>query len=202
MAACAPTDEFPFIDKASDWGIEQSHVGGGAEKRYIVEAKGGGAALLDADGDGDLDIYWVNGEGGDNALYRNDRGRGFVDKAAAAGATGRGWGMGALSADYDADGDADLYITCLQENILYRNDGLEQFADATARAGLALPVWSTGAAMGDADLDGDLDLYVANYADFDSSAVRPLGDAVEGPGRIHRPAGLARVAGRALPQRW
>ena len=96
------------------------------EKRYIVEAKGGGAALLDADGDGDLDIYWVNGEGGDNALYRNDRGRGFVDKAAAAGATGRGWGMGALSADYDADGDADLYITCLQENILYRNDGFDR----------------------------------------------------------------------------
>ena len=83
--------------------------------------------------------------------------------------------MGALSADYDADGDADLYITCLRENILYRNDGLEQFADATARAGLVLPVWSTGAAMGDADLDGDLDLYVANYADFDSAAVRPLG---------------------------
>ena len=77
IVACAPADgpSFPFIDKASDWGIEQSHVGGGAEKRYIVEAKGGGAALLDADGDGDLDIYWVNGEGGDNALYRNDRGR-------------------------------------------------------------------------------------------------------------------------------
>ena len=192
MVACAPADgpSFPFIDKASEWGLEQSHVGGGAEKRYIVEAKGGGAALLDADGDGDLDIYWVNGEGGDNALYRNDRGRGFVDRAAAAGATGRGWGMGALSADYDSDGDADLYITCLQENILYRNDGLEQFADATARAGLALPVWSTGAAMGDADLDGDLDLYVANYADFDSSAVRPLGTQWKGRDVFIGPLGL------------
>ena len=115
MVACAPVDGPPFIDKASDWGIEQSHVGGGAEKRYIVEAKGGGAALLDADGDGDLDIYWVNGEGGDNALYRNDRDRGFVDIAVAAGVSGHGWGMGALSADYDGDGDADLYITCLQE---------------------------------------------------------------------------------------
>ena len=192
IVACAPADgpSFPFIDKASDWGIEQSHVGGGAEKRYIVEAKGGGAALLDADGDGDLDIYWVNGEGGDNALYRNDRGRGFVDRAAAAGATGRGWGMGALSADYDADGDADLYITCLQENILYRNDGLGQFADATARAGLVLPVWSTGAAMGDADLDGDLDLYVANYADFDSTAVRPLGTQWKGRDVFIGPLGL------------
>ncbi|MXY80636.1 MAG: CRTAC1 family protein, partial [Gemmatimonadetes bacterium] len=159
---------------------------------------GGGAALLAADGDGDLDIYWVNGEGGNNAFYRNDRDRGFVDRAAAAGATGRGWGMGSLSAVYDADGDADLYITCLQENILYRNDGLrpelsrrlEQFADATARAGLALPVWSTGAAMGDADLDGDLDLYVANYADFDSTAVRPLGTQWKGRDVFIGPLGL------------
>lgn len=194
MVACAPADgpPFPFTDKAGEWGLERPHVGGGAEKRYIVEAKGGGAALLDADLDGDLDIYWVNGEGGGNALYRNDpgRARNFVDRAAAAGVAGRGWGMGALSADYDADGDADLYVTCLRENILYRNDGLEQFADATAGAGLALPVWSTGAAMGDADLDGDLDLYVANYADFDSATVRPLGTQWKGRDVFVGPLGL------------
>ena len=83
--------------------------------------------MLDADGDGDLDLYWVNGAtlddpfGGGNALYVNEAG-GFRDLAAEAGVRGRGWGMGAASADYDNDGDADLYVTCLQADLLYRND--------------------------------------------------------------------------------
>ena len=152
----------PFVDMAAAWNLTRSHIGGGAEKRYIVEAKGGGAALLDADADGDLDIYWVNGaaldtpgRGGGNALYRNDGQEGFADIAQAAGVEGFGWGMGAVSADYDGDGDQDLYITCLRENILYRNDGQGKFVDQSVEAGVAMPLWSTGVAMGDADLDGD-----------------------------------------------
>ena len=179
--------ETPFVDKAAAWNLTRIHTGGGPEKRYIVEAKGGGAALLDAEGDGDLDIYWVNGAslatpdlGGGNALYRNDGEVGFVDIAAAAGVEGHGWGMGAQSADYDNDGDQDLYITCLRDNILYRNDGRGRFADQTEQAGVAMPLWSTGAAMGDADLDGDLDLYVANYVEFSVDEIRPLGTQWKG----------------------
>ncbi len=181
----APPVDAPFVDRAAAWGLDRPHTGGGPDKRYIVEAKGGGAALLDVEGDGDLDIYWVNGStleqpdrGATNALYRND-GAGFADIAAAAGAAGSGWGMGALAADYDGDGDQDLYITCLADNILYRNDG-SVFVEATKVAGLEVPVWSTGAAMGDADLDGDLDLYVANYLDFDPNAIAPLGTQWKG----------------------
>lgn len=177
----------PFVDMAAAWNLTRSHIGGGAEKRYIVEAKGGGAALLDADADGDLDIYWVNGaaldtpgRGGGNALYRNDGQEGFADIAQAAGVEGYGWGMGAVSADYDGDGDQDLYITCLRENILYRNDGQGKFVDQSVEAGVAMPLWSTGVAMGDADLDGDLDLYVANYVDFARDEIRPLGTQWKG----------------------
>ena len=190
-------DQPPFVDMAEAWDLVRPHVGGGPEKRYIVEAKGGGAALLDAEGDGDLDIYWVNGaklddpgRGAGNALYRNDGTHGFVDIAKTSGVEGRGWGMGALSADFDDDGDQDLYITCLEENILYRNDGRTRFVDITAEAGLQTPVWSTGAAMGDADLDGDLDLYVANYIDFAVDSIRPLGTQWKGRDVFVGPLGL------------
>lgn len=198
IAACsqpdAPTEQLspvaqlpqsPFVDMAQAWGVRRPHVGGGPEKRYIVEAKGGGAALLDVEGDGDLDIYWVNGAdlenpaaGAGNALYRNDGKEGFADVAADLGIVGYGWGMGAISGDYDNDGDSDLYVTCLRENILYRNDG--KFVDVTARARVETPVWSTGAAMGDYDLDGDVDLYVANYVDWDIQTVEPLGTQWKG----------------------
>lgn len=186
-----------FADVAIELGLTRAHTGGGPEKGYIVEAKGGGAAFLDFDGNGDLDIYWVNGatleapdRGGGNALYRNEGPRGFVDVAQSLGAQGRGWGMGAISADCDADGDVDIYVTELQENILYRNEGARGFADVAAQAGVATPAWSTGAAFADYDLDGDLDLYVANYVEFDPAEIRRLGAQWKGMNVFVGPQGL------------
>jgi hypothetical protein len=186
-----------FVDMALELGLTRRHTGGGPEKGYIAEAKGGGAALLDFDGDGDLDIYWVNGatleapdQGAGNVLYRNEGARGFADLTASFGVEGRGWGMGALSADYDNDGDADLYLTALGEDLLYRNDGADGFADATARAGLSSPEWSTGAAFADHDLDGDLDLYVAQYARFRPDQIPRLGSQWKGVKVFVGPRGL------------
>ena len=188
-----------FVDVAAELGLSKIHSGGGLDKEYIVEAKGGGAAVLDFDDDGDLDIYWVNGaaldtprQGNGNALYRND-GSGFTDVAHSAGVAGQGWGMGAVSADYDNDGDSDLYITSLQENILYRNDGNadRQFVDVAAVAAVATSRWSTGAAVADCDLDGDLDLYVANYLEFDRAAYPPLGAQWKAVDVFVGPKGLA-----------
>ena len=186
-----------FVDVAESVGLTRAHTGGTAEKEYIVEAKGGGGALLDADGDGDVDFYWVNGAtleepaGAGNTLYRNDGGHGFRDVTREAGVGGRGWGMGAASADIDNDGDADLYVTCLEADLLYRNrGGAAGFEDATAGAGIERDGWSTGAAYGDYDGDGDLDLYVAGYAVFVLDEVRPLGSRWRGTPVFAGPVGL------------
>jgi hypothetical protein len=123
---------------------------------------GGGAALFDLDGDGDLDAYLVQSEGG-NQLFRN-RGEGsFDDVTAESGADDRGYGMGVAAGDYDNDGDVDLYVTNRGPNVLLRNDGEGRFTDVTREAGVGDPAWSTSAAFLDYDADGDLDLYVANY---------------------------------------
>jgi enediyne biosynthesis protein E4 len=151
-----------------------------AEKKYIVESMGGGAAMFDYDGDGKLDLYLTNSYSVEAALankprpsaalYRNLGNGKFEDVAAKAGVADPGWAMGVSVADYDNDGDDDLYVTCFGPNTLYRNNsekgGNVTFTDVTKAAGVGDPRFSTGAAWGDYDRDGDLDLFVANYVDF------------------------------------
>jgi enediyne biosynthesis protein E4 len=135
---------------------------------------GGGAALFDMDGDGDLDLYLVQSgsvvdagkKSPSNRLYRN-RGNGtFEDATAGSGADVGGYGMGVASGDFDNDGDADLFVTNAGPNILLRNEGAGRFADITMGAGVAGQRWSTSAAFFDADADGDLDLFVLRYINW------------------------------------
>ena len=174
----APGGGVRFIDVTAGSGIDFTHVSGDEHQRFIIETMGGGAAFLDYDADGYLDLYLVNGVRGGEAppesssrLYRNEPGfpdgRGFADVTAESGAGGRGWGMGCAVADYDNDGDVDLYVTYWGANRLYRNRGDGGFEEQAAAAGVADGSWGTSAAFGDLDADGFLDLYVANYLEFD-----------------------------------
>jgi hypothetical protein len=145
---------------------------GGKEKPHLLDSQGNGLALLDYDGDGDLDLFLVGGsrtepgrvvEPGGWRLYRN-RGDGtFEDVTAAAGLAGEGWGCGVAVGDVDSDGRPDLFVTCFGPDVLFRNRG-----DGTFERGRDPPGidgWSTGAVLFDADGDGDEDLYVAAYID-------------------------------------
>jgi len=166
-----------FVDVTRQAGITIKTTSGSEEKMYIVEAKGGGAAVfLDYNGDGWMDIYIVNGsklEGFPpgqeprNVLYRNNGDGTFTDVTEESGVGDTHWGMGCTAVDYDNDGDTDIYVANFGPNVLYRNNGDGTFTDVTEEAGVGDPRWSTGTAWGDYDGDGDLDLYVANYVDFD-----------------------------------
>jgi hypothetical protein len=141
----------------------------GHQGRYLnPEIVGGGVALLDYDGDGDLDVLFIQGGGvleprrDGHRLFAND-GRGFfTDVTAEAGITSSAFGMGVAVGDFDNDGDEDVYITSLGPNVLWRNDG-GRFTDVTEAAGVGDASWSSSAAFLDVDGDGDLDLYVCNY---------------------------------------
>jgi hypothetical protein len=179
-----------FVDISRTAGISNfRHVAGRPQKEYIIESKGGGAAVLDYDGDGWLDIFLVSGATFEelenpqatrphrNKLYRNNHDGTFTDVTEAAGLGAWGWGAGAAAADYDNDGRVDLYVTYYGHNTLYHNNGDGTFSDVTSRAGVAAGGWSTGAAWGDYDRDGYLDLYVARYIDFKREEIPRKGGA-------------------------
>jgi len=179
-----------FTDITRQAGVSFAHTFGDQKLSNMVEATGSGAALLDYNGDGLLDIYLVNGahtEGvndpkarpataAENHLYRN-RGDGtFEDVTHEAGVGHTGYGVGVVAGDHDGDGHVDLYLLNYGPNVLYRNRGDGTFEDVTRKAGVAGPQklnrfikWSTNAVFLDHDSDGDLDLYVSNYMAFDPS---------------------------------
>ena len=171
------------MDATATSGLEFTHISGGPQQRYILETTGGGAAFVDYDGDGYLDVFVVNGtrvearpEEAHNRLFRNVQAspypgrRQFQEVTEEAGLKRSGWGMGCATGDYDNDGDVDLYVTYWGANVLYRNEGNGSFTDVTASAGTGDEGWGSSAAFGDVDGDGLLDLYVGNYLVFDLEA--------------------------------
>jgi enediyne biosynthesis protein E4 len=151
--------------------------------RHQPETMLGGVAVFDYDGDGYLDIYFVNGaelpslvKSGPqykNRLFHNNHNLTFIDVTDKAGVGGTGYGMGVAVGDYDNDGWPDLYVTNVNGNQLYHNNGDGTFTDVTkkARVGGGIfdgkKMWSIAAAWVDYNNDGLLDLFVSNYCRWD-----------------------------------
>ncbi len=176
-----------FEDRAADSGVDFVHWNGAAGRFFLPEIMGAGAAFVDIDADGDLDVFLVQGEnlelagaaGGDrdhpgDRLFRNELSETgdlrFTDVSAAAGFAPGGYGMGAAVADMDADGRVDLYVTNVGPNRMWRNLGGVRFEDVTDAAGVGDAAWSVPAVFLDADRDGDFDLFVGNYVEFNRGA--------------------------------
>ena len=176
-----------FREAAVERGIDFVHESGHGEHYLMPEIMAGGAALFDADGDGDLDAYLVQGgslKGAPrhfNQLYLNKGAGRFENATAGSGSGDGGYGMGVAAADYDGDGDSDLYVTNVGANTLLQNDGRGRFADVTAAARVGDRSWGAGAAFLDYDGDGDLDLFAANYIDWSMETRKECANSLGGP---------------------
>lgn len=194
----------PFTDVARAAGIDFVHTNGATGGKLLPETMGGGVAFLDADGDGDQDLLFVDGcpwqgepfeslpVAAHNSvrLYTND-GRGqFRDATLGSGLEGPRYGMGVAVGELDGDGRVDLFITAVGRNAVFLNrtepGGSVRFVDASDA--LRVPTaqrWGSSAAMLDGDLDGDLDVLVCNYVKWSPDIDRAVDYRLTGIGRAY-----------------
>jgi enediyne biosynthesis protein E4 len=186
-----------FQDVAPASGINFIHKPGATGQFYMPEIMGSGAALLDYDGDGDLDVLLLQ-SGHGSRLYRNElipTGKlRFTDVTRESGFDYAGYGMGIATGDFDNDGRIDVLVTGYGGNALYRNLGGGVFRNVTAESPdiILAGKWSTGAAFFDYDRDGRQDLIIVNYLDYSMAnnkrCYAPTGELTYCTPKVYPPA--------------
>ena len=172
--------DFSFTDGLASSGIQFRHrIVDCAGRHYKASHydHGNGIAIADVDGDGLVDIYFIN-QVGSNQLWRN-LGKGcFEDITKTSGVALRNAiGVTASFADIDNDGDADLYVTTVRGgNVLYENDGQGKFTDITVSAGLEYSGHSSAAVFFDYNRDGLLDMYLCNVGTYTTDEIAQIID--------------------------
>lgn len=191
---------FPNTDSVpgdNDHGYDEVYRNDGGGKFTNVSSQLGlprqdwsrrGGLATDVEGDGDLDLIFVNAADSDKnyitpyknvyinrngALQLEDRGMEFV-----------GWSEGITSLDYDLDGDVDILVANEEGNkvVLWENDGNGFFREVSRGLG-GSEILNGSVTVGDVDNDADLDVYVSRglYLNQDGrfSFQGPVGGMVE-----------------------
>lgn len=178
-----------WVDGTEASGIKFTYQNGRDGGHFtILESVGGGAALLDFDQDGDLDLFIPGGgsistskpveiSGVPAGLFRNQGDGKFTDVSDLVESNKKPlYSHGAFVADYNRDGYLDVLVTGYGGCRLLRNHEGQRFVDATSSAKLESSDWTTAAAWADADHDGWADLMIVGYVQWNGDVDSFCGD--------------------------
>ena len=165
-------------DVTDEWKVHFQHEVGPLGTWFMPESIGAGAAILDYNQDGLMDLYFVNcgrspksptdfphGTRTENRLFRQTEHGVFEDATAESGLGDRGYGAGVAVGDLDNDGLPDVFIANYGQDSLYRNTGQGTFENITDSLGRTESDWGVAGAFFDYDRDGWLDMLVVNYTE-------------------------------------
>lgn len=171
-------DRGALRDVTDEWKIDFHHEVGPPGTWFMPESIGAGAAVLDYDMDGLMDLYFVNcgrspetlldfapGTRTENKLFRQTELGVFEDVTDRSGLGDRGYGAGVAVGDLDNDGFPDVFIANYAQDSLYRNTGNGSFENVTDSLGRVESDWGVAAVFFDYDRDGWLDILVVNYTE-------------------------------------
>lgn len=175
-----------FVDVATEAGLTAiNHSGRAGVKEFLIEAVGPGAAWLDYDRDGYMDLFIPDGdvfssytieeefdattrkqrpvlrrretppEEFTDTLWRNQGDGTFVDVTAATGVRDARWSFGATAFDVDGDGWTDLFVANFGECRMWLNKRDGTFEDIAPKVGLARAPWIWSTCAAVGDVDGD-----------------------------------------------
>jgi len=165
-----------FENEAVATGIDFRYYNGTTETTglvHILQATGGGIAVVDFDQDDWPDLYFIQSgeypikEGQKrylNRLYRNLGNGRFQDVTEASGLADAGYGQGVAVGDFNSDGFPDIYVANCGPNRLYANRGDGCFVEVPGAGGADGDHWTTSCAITDLDGDALPEIYAVNYA--------------------------------------
>ena len=162
-----------FREDASTTGFDFHYFNGSeSPRRRMFEFTGGGIGILDYDVDGFPDAFLTQGHQWpvssqtnkfNDALYRNQSGKRFVEVAGPSGVIEAGFGQGIAIGDVNSDGFPDAYVANIGNNQMWLNNGDGTFSDVTESSHLEGDHWTTSCLLADLNGDGLADIYDVNY---------------------------------------
>ena len=172
-----------FENVATNVGIDHSYQIASGPQLYrfaLYQSLGGGAAALDYDLDGAIDLYLAQGNGDppslvgtqSNLLYRNVAGQ-FDEATAVSGTVDKRYSIGVAAGDWNQDGFDDIVVANVGNKVLLLNNGDGTFRRQEFDSDPALDVLTSSVALGDVTGDALPDIVSLHYVEDNTMLKRP-----------------------------